>query len=284
MMTDQTRVGLREAAALLGVHYMTIYRYVRIGRLPAERDVAKWSVAMSDLEGLREADTKPPKSRSSRQLRSKSLLERMSAGDETGAWMIVNDALVSGSSAPQIYTEMLIPSLRTIGDMWKQGRLSIAAEHRASAVATRIVGRLGPMFARRGLSRGTIVLGAPANDLHALPSAIVADLLKRQGFATLDLGANTPVRSFVDSAREANRLVAVLVGASVTDATPQLMDIANALRDDQIQAPIVFGGGAIRSESVARELGAEWWSGVDAATAISTVEGIAESSRHPKNK
>ena len=37
-------ISLQEAASRLGVHYMTAYRYVRTGRLPARRDGAQWFV------------------------------------------------------------------------------------------------------------------------------------------------------------------------------------------------------------------------------------------------
>ncbi|HVB71703.1 MAG TPA: B12-binding domain-containing protein [Acidimicrobiales bacterium] len=259
---------------------MTVYGYVRTGRLPADRDGARWSVAIADLDRLRVPDARPPRSRASGQHRPKRLLDRMTAGDEAGAWSIVEEALSSGTTAPEVYVDVLLPALRAIGERWEQGRLSVADEHRASAVATRIVGRLGPMFARRGLSRGTIVLGAPEGDPHALPSAIVADLLRGRGFEALDLGANTPVTSFVESARAANRLVAVLVGASSKLSVARLAEIALALRAGAIAAPIYFGGGAVSSERVALDLGADGWSGVDADAVIAAVEDIAESSRH----
>jgi excisionase family DNA binding protein len=277
MVTDETHIGLREVAQRLGVHYMTVYRYVRIGQLPAERQGATWRVAIKDLDRLHLPDPKPSRSRTSRQHRPTWLLDRLVAGDEAGAWLIVEEALTSGASAREIYVDVLVPALRAIGEQWEVGRLSIAAEHRASAVATRIVGRLGPMFARRGLSRGTIVLGAPPDDLHALPSAIVADLLRGRGFEVLDLGANTPVSSFVESAKEANRLVAVLVGATSKDSVARLPEIAIALRNAGIGAPIFFGGRAIRSESIARGLGADGWSGNDADAVIASVEGVAPS-------
>ena len=279
-MPSETYVGLRDAAERLGVHYMTVYRYVRTGRLPAERDGATWRVAITDLERLRVPDTRPSRTRASGQLRPQRLMDRMVAGDEAGAWSIVEEALASGTSAPEVYVDVLVPTLRAIGEQWEQGRLSVADEHRASAVATRVVGRLGPMFARRGLSRGTIVLGAPEGDPRALPSAIVADLLRGRGFEALDLGANTPVTSFVESARAANRLVAVLVGASSKLSVAQLAEIALALHTGAIAAPIYFGGGAVPSERVALDLGADGWSGVDADAVIAAVEDIAESSRH----
>ena len=246
-MSDETYIGLREAAERLGVHYMTVYRYVRIGQLPAERHGATWRVALTDLDRLRTPEQIPPRSRNSREHRPAWLVDRLVAGDEPGAWQIVEEALASGTSSKEIYTDVLVPALRTIGEQWQDGQLSIAAEHRASAIATRLVGRLGPMFARRGLSRGTIVLGAPEGDLHALPSAIVADLLRGRGFEVLDLGANTPVTSFVECARGANRLIAVLVGATSRDSITHLSEIAAALRLEGIGAPILFGGHAISS-------------------------------------
>jgi excisionase family DNA binding protein len=48
------RVGLGEAADILGVHYMTVYRYVRTGRLAAKRESARWSVAVDDLHRHRQ--------------------------------------------------------------------------------------------------------------------------------------------------------------------------------------------------------------------------------------
>jgi excisionase family DNA binding protein len=276
---SETYIGLREAAERLGVHYMTVYRYVRIGQLPAERHGATWRIALDDLERMRTPHPEPSRSRPSREHRPTWLLDRLVAGDEPGAWQIVEEALASGASAKAIYLEVLVPALRTIGEQWQEGRLSIAAEHRASAIATRIVGRLGPMFARRGLSRGTIVLGAPEGDLHALPSAIVADLLRGRGFEVLDLGANTPATSFVECAIGANRLIAVLVGVTSRESVSRLSGIAVALRDEGISAPILFGGRAVPVESIALDLGADAWTGMDAEAVLATIENLAPSSR-----
>ena len=283
MMSDETYVGLGEAAERLGVHYMTVYRYVRIGRLPAARHGATWRVAVKDLDGLRAQDRPPSRLRTSQRLRPTWLLDRLIAGDEAGSWKIIEEALSSGASATEIYLDILVPALRSIGERWEHGELSIADEHRASAVATRLVGRLGPHFARRGLSRGTVVLAVPPDDLHSLPSAIVADLLRGRGFDVLDLGANAPVGSIVECARDANRLIAVLVCATFADSLARCTEIATALRHEALGVPIYFGGGAVPSESVARSLGADGWSGLNADSVVAAVENAAASSRHTLN-
>ena len=280
MMPRATHVGLREAADRLGVHYMTVYRYARTGRLPAERVGSTWRVAIADLEHFRVPQEHGSNTRIAQPKRPTRLLDRMTAGDESGSWSIVEETLTSGATASEVYLDLLVPALHAIGERWEQGRLSVAAEHRASAVATRIIGRLGPMFARRGLSRGTIVLGAPEGDLHALPCAIVADLLRGRGFEVLDLGANTPVRSFVESAQGANRLVAVIVGVTAKESVERLSEIAVALRDEAPSTPLLFGGGAIASESLALGLGADGWTGVNAPGVIEALENFASHSPH----
>ena len=44
---------IQEVADRLGVHYMTAYRYVRQGRLPATRLGAEWRIDQSDVDALR---------------------------------------------------------------------------------------------------------------------------------------------------------------------------------------------------------------------------------------
>ena len=41
---------LQEAADQLGVHYMTAYRYIRQGRLPATREGAEWRIRAVDVQ------------------------------------------------------------------------------------------------------------------------------------------------------------------------------------------------------------------------------------------
>src|SRR5579885_1000145 len=159
MMAPSTRVGLREAAERLGVHYMTAYRYVRTGRLRATLEGASWTVDPADLAAFEKGRLTPPPpagDRRRRQARPGRLAQRMAAGDEGGSWVIIEEALASDAGPGEIYTELLVPALRHIGDAWANGTMTVADEHRASAVGLRLMGRLGPRFARRGRTRGGV--------------------------------------------------------------------------------------------------------------------------------
>jgi excisionase family DNA binding protein len=271
-MDSGQRITLQEAAARLDVHYMTAYRYVRTGRLPARQEGMRWTVAVSDLEALQHASRRPRGA--ARAANQTQLINRLVAGDEPGAWAVINAALTSGMLARDIHVDLLAGSLRTIGEQWACGDLTVADEHRAFTVAARIIGRLGPLFAQRGRKRGTILVGTAAADPHALPSAILADVLRGVRFEVIDLGANTPPESFAQSARRLDRLVAVLVGATTKRHAKAMATAVAAIRAVRPDTPILVGGAAVTGETAASHVGADGWSGHDARHAVAAVEAL----------
>jgi excisionase family DNA binding protein len=281
-------ISLREAARRLDVHYMTAYRYVRTGRLPARRDGQEWLVDPGDLVLVRPpAPAEPaapgaPRPRVRRD-RVPILQARMIAGDEAGAWRVVEDALASGLEPAGVYLDLLVPVLRRVGEDWAEGTITIAAEHRATAVAQRIIGRLGPMFARRGRKRGTVVIGGPSGDQHSLPGAIVADLLRGRGFEVIDLGPNTPAESFAETAQQVPRLVAVVIGMTARGLEDAARAAVAAVRDSGLTVPVLAGGSAVRGAEQALELGADAWTGPDGRSVLAAVDRVAARGRRPGN-
>ena len=268
-------ISLQEAASRLGVHYMTAYRYVRTGRLPARRDGAQWFVDPRDLDRMQQQDRARPAGRRAKADRTAILTARMTAGDEAGAWRVIDDALASGMDPAGVYLDLLAPVLRGVGAGWAAGTVTVAEEHRASAVALRLIGRLGPQFARRGRKRGLVIIGAPAGDQHSLPGAIVADLLRGDGFEVIDLGANTPDSSFAETAQDAARLVAVVIGVTAPGCDSAAASIVQALRRSGSTVPVLIGGAAISGADHALRLGADAWTGPDGQSVITAVNGVA---------
>jgi len=266
MSPPDDHISLHEAAEQLGVHYMTAYRYVRTGRLDAVKAGAVWRVRRSDLEVFARRQgaeavvaASDPGAPRRRVAFGRRLEERLIAGDEAGSWTVIEAAMAAGAEPEEIYLDVIVPALRSIGERWAGDELSIAREHEASAVALRVVGRLGPRFARRGRKRGTIVLGAPPHDLYTLPSAILADLLRGRGFHVIELGANTPAVSFVDAASRADRLLAVGISSTLRGNESAVAAVIAALRAAGLEVPIVLGGGAWPDAEAAREIGADAW-------------------------
>lgn len=265
-------ISLQEAADGLGVHYMTAYRYVRLGRLPAVKEGGQWWVRRQDVDALRSQASAPRDAgrRGNPQWARyrERLLDRLLAGDEAGGWAIVESALVAGGDPRGALLELVAPVMRLIGDRWEEGSLSVGDEHRATAVATRIVARLGPSFARRGRRKGTVIVGGASGDLHSLPAAILSDVLRGEQYAVIDLGANTPAESFVEAAKGVDDLVAVGISVATSGRERIVSAAAQSIRDAVPGVPVLLGGPAVPDQQTAGRLGADGWAPDAGATAV----------------
>ena len=249
---------LHEAAEYLGTHYMTVYRYVRLGRLPARKVGGMWQVAVQDLDELQEDRQASPAGRRSADWTAR-LESRLVAGDEAGAWGVVEAALASGSEPSDVHVEMFGPALTSIGKRWESGELSVAQEHLASSLATRLIGRLGPRFAQKGRPKGAVLVTTPAGEQHAIPSLIVSDLLRGAGFDVLDLGADVPPDSIAPALTHLDGLVAACVSSTRSDADRAIRRTLRAISAAVPDAPIFVGGQSVVDADHARSLGADGW-------------------------
>jgi excisionase family DNA binding protein len=262
-MTDGV-LTLQEAADELGVHYMTAYRYVRLGVMEATKSGGVWQVQRSALDQFRENATSSPATRPSgrsgarhrRAPWSSRLESRLIAGDAPGSWSVIEAAMTAGAELDEIYLDVLTPALVSIGERWAAGELDISIEHRASGIAMRIIGRIGPRFNRRGRARGLVALGAPAGEFHALPMAMLGDLLRLRGWEVSDFGVDVPSESLAHVIKETPDLLAVGLSAMSSDNLVSLAESCAAARATDPDVLIVVGGHAVTDQDHARSLGA----------------------------
>jgi len=254
-------ISLRAAAENLGLHYMTVYRYVRTGRLAASKQGGQWFVDPADIEAIANGDDSLD--RSGVRTRAPGQLEdRLLAADEAGAWAVVSQALTSGAEPSEIHLRMLIPAMKSIGAQWQRGDIEVFDEHQATVVASRITARLGPRFHRRGPNRGLIVVGLISGDAHALTTAIIADLLRGRRFEVTDLGADTPAESFLEvmeSATLEQPLVGVVISSTNTENLQQAKNTIATIRARQPDAVVALGGTGVPSRVEAEAAGATIW-------------------------
>jgi excisionase family DNA binding protein len=258
-VTANPSVTLQEAAEALGVHYMTAYRYVRLGLLAASKAGGVWHVAAMDLAEFKAGGPSSPQPARGSQRRAPwadRLESRLIAGDAHGAWGVIEAAMTAGVGLDRVYGDILSPALASIGNRWERNELDISVEHRASGIATRIIGRLGPRFVSRGRTRGVVILGSPAGERHSLPVSMLADLMRLHRWDVSDLGADVPVASFVHAAHAAPDLAAVGVSITSPEAAEAGRVTCAALRSAFPDLLIVVGGAAVRDEEHARLLGA----------------------------
>lgn len=276
-MDPDTALTLDEVASSLGVHYMTVYRYVRQGRLEATRVHGVWRVTRESLAEFQAAKERSVAQRGKKVERSgpsarvaldarrrgnyvTELEHRLVAGDGSGALAVLQRAIDAGSDVDEVYLEILSPVLVSIGERWSRGEIDISVEHQATAIATRLVGQLSPRFSRPGRRRGVIVIGGPTGERHGLVLAMLGDLLRLEGWDVRDLGPDTPAGSFVHAASLIDDLVAIGISVSSDESLDSAQETLAAVRaavEDDVR--LVIGGHAIRDEAHAQILGADHW-------------------------
>ena len=276
-------LGLQEVADRLGVHYMTAYRYVRTGRLPATRIGAQWWVDPHDLRAVGEGSMVAGRSRTvtrkaSRATAARRLEDRFIAGDEPGAWAIVESRLGSGSEPDDVLLDGLGQAMRSVGEGWEAGDYTVDDEHRASGVATRVVARLGARFTTRGPKRGSVILGTPPHELHGLPTAMAANFLRGRGFDVVDLGANVPDDAFGNAVTKTPKVVAVAVAVTTGNHDRAVRAIVRAVHKVSPGLPVLVGGAGVADGGHAARLGAGW-SGGDARSLAEAIDGLHRAGR-----
>ena len=274
-MGDAGDLTLQEAADALDVHYMTAYRYVRLGVLPAQRRGRVWAVARADLDAfVAERSSSPVEAVLGRGSVDWSLRlqRRLLAGDRLGSKNVVEASLAAGTDPIGVYVDVVAPAMRAIGDGWASGGVDVAEEHRASVVVTQVLALLDSRFTRRGVRRGVVVAGAVAGERHALPVRMVADVVRLSGYEVHDLGADVPVASFAHAAGGADPLLAVAVSATTPGNDDAVRATVDAVRE-RVDVPVLVGGGAVPDAVTSASLGGDGWAS-DARGVVELLEAF----------
>lgn len=189
------RIDLQEAARRLGVHYQTAYRWVREGRLPAVRVRGRYELGVADVEAFARQRDEPASATVRRGRRewgrsSERLLEALIAGDARRATDVVSRLHDQGEPALDVLGRVVVPALVGVGERWAAGELTVAHEHRASEIVSRLLAGIDQR--RPGRPRGTVVVTAPPGEMHGLPVDMAAAVLREDGWSVELLGPDMP--------------------------------------------------------------------------------------------
>jgi len=230
---------LRDAAATLGVHYQTAYGWVRQGTLRARKTPRGYEVSEGDVLELmarRAAGAEPAREVQVRDWAAQAdrLYAALAAGDEAQARHDFG-RLAAGAPLFAVCDQVIAPALRRVGTDWAAGELSIAAEHRASAICERLIAA----SARQppGRPRGVAVTTTPPGERHALPAMMAAACLREDHWQVQDLAADLPVGEVISLAAETGAGLIVLSSATVSAArlaAREAREIREALPDARV--------------------------------------------------
>ena len=239
-------MDLRTASDRLGVHYQTAYRWVRDGSLPAVKIRSTYEVTEDDVEAFlrrRRAPAPPPKQTKVRSwdLQVGRLHAFLFLGDELGARQAVDRLAEGGVDPLQLCENLFAPTMRRIGQDWAEGRLTVADEHRASAIAERLLARIATH--PRGRPRGVAVVATVPGEEHGLSATMGAIVLRADRWRVHHLGTQVPVDDLLTMARREAQLVVL---SYTNDSSRQpTADVAALLRAASLRVLIGSPGASL---------------------------------------
>lgn len=171
-----------------------------------------------------------------------------------------------------VAVDVIQPTLDRVGDGWRHGELGVAEEHFASEVLRAWILHAG----RRAPAQGeAVLLACVEGERHALGLDLLHLLLRREGFASVNLGADVPTDALVSAVtRSVFRPRVVLLSVAMPQRIPALVDAAAALSalPEEVRPLVAYGGLSFRHDASAIR-GATWLA-PDAAEALPALRAL----------
>jgi methanogenic corrinoid protein MtbC1 len=164
-------------------------------------------------------------------------IEACSNFDEIESEQVLNQAF-SLFTVESVCTQVIQRGLSEIGELWYENKLSVQQEHFASSLAMR---RLDALLsaAPTPTKKEKILVGCPEDEWHTFTPLLVSLLLRRRGYRVIYLGANVPADRFIETVKDINADLVLLVAQHLISAATLLL-VAQSLAIKGL--PVAYGG------------------------------------------
>jgi diguanylate cyclase (GGDEF)-like protein len=156
--------------------------------------------------------------------------------------MAVEDALGRGLSPVRIQSRVIAPAMRSIGELWERGVMTVTQEHLATAVSQQVLARLYTGLLGPTAPNGDpVVVAAVHGEHHVLGLRMAADVFDGAGYDVRFLGADVPLSSLLAWVAE-HQPAAVALGVTMPLGAATLAREVWALRDLDPGLCVIIGG------------------------------------------
>lgn len=143
--------------------------------------------------------------------------------------------------------EILAKAMEKIGQLYAKGEIFLPHLILSAETAQPIFDYLNSLIPGKVTSRGRILLATVEGDIHDIGKNIVATILRSAGFEVIDLGKNVPAKTIV---KEIQKIRPDVVGLSamMTTTVGRIKEIADLLKSENLNLPILAGGASMNQE------------------------------------
>lgn len=271
---SKKKLTSKEVARLLGVSEASVKRWADSGLLPAEKtlgghrrfrpeDLAAFR--RDDAFNEKQATTKSysvlssakPKKRVMSINKKNALIEKIYdailAGHSNEAAAILIKYYLNGNSIASVADDILCPIFRRVGELWCNGKLSVAEEHVATQTGLSALRTLRSVIKDANKNVGMAICCSTEEDFHELPVCIAEMLLEENGWQVVQLGTNTPFYVLTEAVKRFKPdliCVASTILSGLDRATREFGEFKKVTNKQG--ASVVLGGAGFSGEDIKR--------------------------------
>ncbi|MEA3507464.1 MAG: cobalamin-dependent protein, partial [Synergistota bacterium] len=227
--------------------------------------------AMKVLRGslvLRGVDMPEPQS-----LCENSLVKSIVQGRSDEVFAIVKEELENHDPL-HVSQNVLAVAMKEVGTRYSKGSIFLPHLIMAAETVEPVFEYLNGLVGGEGIEkRGKVLLATVEGDIHDIGKKIVATVLRSGMFEVVDLGKDAPAERIVTECAKTKPDV-VGLSAMMTTTVGQVKDVADLLRAECIDVPVIAGGASMNAD-LAERFGVLW--GKDAIEALALCGELAKS-------
>jgi dimethylamine corrinoid protein len=184
--------------------------------------------------------------------------------DETLTLRLTEELASDGQTTPESIVSTCQQALKVVGERYEREEYFISALIMAGEIFKEVLEIVQPTEEQipRDTSRGRILLGTVAKDIHDIGKNLFAVALRGAGFDVIDVGVDVPAERFLAETLRSRPDVLCLSGLILLsfDSMKETVALVRAHENELgYRLPVVIGGGIIDGR-VCEYCGADSWS------------------------
>ncbi len=199
-------------------------------------------------------------------------------GNREAVGPALHRCLDEGMEPVKIFSEVMTPAIRHLGDLFGQRKKFIPHLVAAADAMQQGAQILKPLIEKDGppKPRGVILMATVQGDVHDIGKNICAVMLGNFGFKVVDLGKSVPADVILNSARE-HKADIIGLSALMTTTMMQMKVVVDAVKQQGLPFKVVIGG-AVTTQKFAQDIRADGYSR-DVGEVVRVVESLLEKAR-----
>lgn len=162
-------------------------------------------------------------------------------------------SLLETTKPSDIISDHLLAAMQEVGELFGSGKMQLPFVLQAAEVMKFCIGFLETKMNRdENSSRGVLLLGTVAGDVHDIGKNLVKIIFSNNGYDVIDLGVKVGIQSFIDGIKEHNPDAVGMSGLLVQSVQHMLKNL-QTMRSEGIKVPVFLGGAALTRRFVEDE-------------------------------